>query len=139
MTYAVQQDLVDRFGSSEILQLTDRDNLGVINVTVLNRALVDADAKINAYLEPVYTLPLATVVPVLIGVAADIARDFLYDVSPNDQVRLRYEDALAFLDGISTGKRSLGIDAGNQPEAVTGGVKISANDRVFSASLLNDY
>jgi phage gp36-like protein len=139
MTYATQQDLIDRFGLDEILQLSDRDNLGAIDTTVVARVLADTDSRINAYLEPVYTLPLTTVNPVLVGLAADIARYMLYDVTPNDQVRLRYEDALKFLDGVSTGKRSLGIDAGNLPTPVSGGPKITASNRVFTSDGLSDY
>jgi len=139
MTYASQQDLIDRFSQDEILQLADRNNDGVIDATVVARALSDADSKINAYLESVYSLPLVTVPPVLVSLAADMARYLLYDTRPNDQVRLRYTDALAFLDGVATGKRSLGIDANNQPEAVAGGVSIFANDRVFSSDTLADY
>ena len=45
MSYCTRQNLIDRFGEPELIQLTDLDNLGVIDDTVLNQAISDADAS----------------------------------------------------------------------------------------------
>ena len=79
MTYATQADMISRFDQKEIVELSDRANVGVLDVSVLAGKLADADSEINAYLQGRYTLPLATVPTVLVRIACDIARYHLYD------------------------------------------------------------
>lgn len=140
MTYATQQDLIDRFGETEIQQLTDADNTGIIDSAALAKTLTDTDAQINAYLLTVYTLPFATTPAALVRIACDIARYHLYDVRASDLVKERYDAAIDFLKNVSRGIASLGKDADTQSSAATsGGVKLVANDRVFSRKTLSDY
>jgi phage gp36-like protein len=133
MTYATQQNMIDRFGSQELIELTDRSNTGAIDATVLGQALADANTEIDSYLFSVCTLPLATVPPRLIKIAADIARYELYGARCTDQVRARYTDAIAFLKAVVTGTASLGLDTTNQPVAEVGGVGMNAKQPVFAA------
>jgi len=139
MTYAVQQDLIDRFGQTELLDLTDRNNTGSIDATVVSRALTDADGEINGYLTGRYTLPLSTVPGVIKRLACDMARYYLFDIKATDQVLQRYKDAIKFLQSIAAGTASLGVDAGSLAAVATGGVEIKANDRVFNQETLGDY
>jgi len=132
VTYAVQQDLVDRFGQKEILELTDRTNTGNIDATVVGRALADADARINGYLQVRYVLPLASAPAVLVGIASDIARYYLFDDKATDQVTQRYKDAIKFLQDVASGAASIGVDAANQAAAASGGPQVQANDRVLT-------
>lgn len=130
MPYCTKQDLIDRFGEDELIQLTDRANLGVIDDTVLNQAIADADAEINGYLAN-YSLPLTTVPTVLVRGACDIARYFLYDDAATEQVTKRYEAVLKFLGQVAKGVISLGIDAsGNKPTPSDGAV-MESGGRVF--------
>jgi len=139
MSYATQQNMIDRYGQQELIELTDRDNLGVLDATVLANALADADAEINAYLTGRYTLPLASVPPTLTKFAADIARYNLYDTRASEQVKARYDDAIRFLKLLANGTVSLGLDGLSVPVADAGGVQIAASDRVFNADNLSDY
>jgi phage gp36-like protein len=132
MTYAVQQDLIDRFGNQEVLELSDRSNTGSIDATVVSRALTDADAEINGYLDGRYTLPLTTVPTVIVRLAADIARYYLYDDRVTDAVKARYNDAVGYLQSVAKGIVSLGLDASNAQAVPSPGVKIISNDRVFT-------
>ena len=141
MTYAAQSDLTDRFGATELAQLTDRVNGNVIDTTVLNRALNDADAEIDSYLAARYALPLSSTPVVLVRMAADIARYRLYDDRVTDTVRQRYEDAVSLLKRMATGDVAL---AGSTPltAANTGrgnAVAIKAPSQVFSADALSGY
>ena len=98
MSYAVKQDMVDRFRATELIQLTDVDSVAnAIDDTVLDRALDDADAEIDGYLAGRYTLPLATVPRVLTNIACDIARYRLHDDRATEQVTTRYRDAIRLL------------------------------------------
>jgi phage gp36-like protein len=139
MTYATQQDMIDRFGSTELIELTDRANLGSIDTTVLGRALADADAEINGYLASRYTLPLLSVPPVLVAKACDIARYYLYDVRVTEAVKARYDDAVSYMQSLAKGLVSLGLDPVNVPVVVAGGVQVQGGTRVFSADNLSDY
>lgn len=132
MTYATQQNMIDRFGEDELIQRTDRAGLGVIDATVINRALGDADATINGYLAARYTLPLANPVPeILERLACDIARYALFDDQVIETVEKRYKDAIAYLRDVSTGKAELGLsDTSNKP-ASTATAQMSSTTPVF--------
>lgn len=132
MTYATQQNLIDRFGEEELIQLTDRGNLGVINATVVSRALADADALINGYLVGRYTLPLATPVPdVLERLACDIARYSLYEAGATKIVETRYIDALDLLRDVSKGRSDLGLSNTDNKPASNNLTQISSTTPVF--------
>ncbi|MDR2221015.1 MAG: DUF1320 family protein [Methylobacillus sp.] len=132
MTYAVQADLVARFGESEVVQLTDRSNIGVIDQAVLARALQDADAEIDGYIGSVVRLPLTRVPRILVGYACDIARYRLYADDATEQVQQRYDRAIKFLTMVGQGKLSLGVDTDGDPVSTAGGVNTSAPGRVFN-------
>lgn len=139
MPYATQQDLVDRFGTQELAQLTDPAAGTTINATTVARALADADAEVDTRLASHYTLPLASVPTVLVRVAADLARYFLWDARATEQVRNRYKDAIKLLDQVGSGALSL---PGATPLALAPSaqaVAVRTPARQFSASLLDMY
>lgn len=120
MSYCGKQDLIDRFGEDELIQLTDRPDpetgtvTGAIVDAVLNQAIGDADAEINGWLAGRYQLPLATAPEVLRRIGCDIARYNLHGNSVPDPVRRRYEDAVKFLVQVGKGAVSLGINPAGQ-------------------------
>lgn len=103
MPYAVQQDLIDRFGIEELTQLTDRENAQIVDTGVVDRALADAEAEIDGYLAARYTLPLTAVSNLLQLTACNIARYRLYGSATTDEVRNRYLDAVRLLKNIAAG------------------------------------
>lgn len=140
MTYATKQNLIDRFGQVEIAQLTDRSAGTTIDDTVVSRALEDADAMINGYLQGRYTLPLASVPAMLVTVACNIARYQLFEDRVTEIVRQRYEDAIAWLKDVAAGRVALGLDAaGDETQQETGTVDYEANDRVFDQDSLASF
>lgn len=132
MTYATQQNLIDRFGERELIQLTDRDGLGVIDATVINRALTDADAQINGYLAARYTLPLTVPLPTILErLACDIARYALHEDRVTEIVDARYRDAIALLRDVSAGRAELGLSStANRPASSSLSI-MSAADPVW--------
>lgn len=111
MSYATQADMEARYGLDELVARTDRNAVGAVDATVLNRALADADAEIDGYLAARYALPLPTVPAMLARIACDIARYRLWEDLASDEVRRRYEDARRLLEAISRGTVSLGLPA----------------------------
>lgn len=141
MTYATQQNMVDRFGEREVIALTDRDNVGVVDATVLDKALQSADSEINTYLAARYSLPLISTPLVVRDFACDIARYRLSsaEVVETEEVRNRYRDAIKFFEKVASGVNSLGLDTLNQATSSIGSVKTNQTNRVFNASKLADY
>ncbi|MBA4382760.1 MAG: DUF1320 domain-containing protein [Sideroxydans sp.] len=134
MTFASKANMIARFGEPEVIALTDRQNLGVVDDAVLDGALAEADAEIEPYLAPRHKLPLANVPKILTGFACDIARYRLCGagVTETDEVRNRYKDAIKFMDSVASGKLGLGLDAANNVAAPTNTVQFSApGGRVF--------
>lgn len=143
MPYATAQDLIDRFGEQELIDLTDKGITpqGVINALVLDGAIADADAEIEGYLIGRYALPLATVPGVLTRIACDIARYHLYDDLATEQVRDRYEDARRLLESIASGKVQLGLPGSTGATPVAGSPEVDTGtpDRVFSKDTLEGF
>ncbi|MHB1183393.1 MAG: gp436 family protein [Desulfobulbia bacterium] len=101
--YGSKQDMIDRYGEEELIQLTDRVDAGIIDDTVLDQARADADAEIDGYLAGRYQLPLAEVPPSLVRVACEITRYHLYDDAVTDNVKDRYDNAVRFLRALAKG------------------------------------
>lgn len=107
MIYASIADLEAAFGVAELTQLTgDQPHLAT-----LQRALDDAAAEVSAHLAARYSLPLATVPPLLRNLCADIARYRLWRHAASEEVRTRYEDARRLLEHLASGRVSLGLPA----------------------------
>lgn len=117
MPYATRQNLIDRFGEDELIQLTDRAGDGVIDDTVLNMALADADATIDSYLAKRYDLPLSLVPPALVPKAAAIARYLLHDESPTEAAKENHKEAIAWLRDVSAGRVELDVGGDTPAEA----------------------
>ncbi len=132
MGYCTIQQMEARFGRDELIQLTDRSGTGELDTQVLNEAIEDASNEIDGYLGGRYTLPLAVVPTVLVRLACNIARLNLYEVEPPPNVRQRYEDAVRFLQAVSAGRVSLGIDAEGAKAPPSGGAEMVSGGRVFS-------
>jgi phage gp36-like protein len=115
MGYATQADLEVRFGAEEILQLTDRAGVKIVDAAVVASALADADNEIDGYVAVVYSLPLETTPPLLTRIACDIARFRLYKDHAGEQVRDAYTDAVDTLKQIAAGKVKLPVPSPAEP------------------------
>lgn len=132
MPYATVQDLIDRFGETEIVQITDRSDppAYAIDQTVASSALDTASAEMDGYIAAKYQLPLVTISPVLTDLACDIARFRLYAVRATEEVQKRYDAAISRLREISKGTFKLDA-AGVEPESRPSVVLTSGPERVF--------
>lgn len=138
MTYATQQNLTDRFGETELLQLADRDDDGAVDAAIVAAALGEADALIDSYVGRRYDLPLASVPPVLTNLACAIARHLLHKDFPTEAVRKAYEDALRVLREISTGTAVLDV-GGSEPAGNEVVVLTDGPDKVFGRDALKGF
>jgi phage gp36-like protein len=140
VSYCTLQDFIDRpFGEQELIQLTDRDNLGVINEAVLTQAISDAEAEINGYLTA-YPLPLANVPANMVRIACDITRYYLYEGRMIDDVKERYNNDIKYLRLVAEGKISLGPDVnGTVASTSSDGAAFTTHESVFSRDTLKAY
>ena len=140
MTFATKQDLIDRFGHTELVQLTDRANRPptAIDDTVVSQALGDATALASGYVGKVYQLPFAEVPQALVRATADIARYYLHGsrADKDGEVERAYKEAVGWLKDIARGlvQLEIGGEPPAQPEG--GSVQISAPQRRFSRDTL---
>ena len=138
MNYATVQDMIDRYGEPEMIQLTDPDILAV-QAAKAQRALDDAQAFADSFVGRVYRLPLAgcakpapvpgdlgavehVAPPQLTRVVCDVARYYLYsDLAPEHEVYLRYKAAERELTQIAEGKSVLSCPWGGVPGTLVAG------------------
>ena len=143
MAYATQQDMVDRFGADELIELTDRTNTPVstIDPVPVDRALSDATALIDSYLGKLYRLPLSSVPAALPKAVCDVARYYLHGkAAPKDgPVERAYNEAVNWLKDVSKGLVGLDAEGVAPVQAGGGSVKASAPGRVFTRESMRDF
>ena len=142
MAYITQTDLTEQLSESQLIQLTDDDKLGIVNTDRVSRAIASADAEINGFVATKYTVPIAAPIPALIkGWAVGITVYSLWrrrQRVPED-VRKAYEDVIARLRDVASGKLTLGIDPppAESSQAAVGAVY--GPTRVFTRDTLEGF
>lgn len=131
MPYCTRQNMIDRYGELEILQLTDRDDTGIIDDQVLTQAIDDASAEIDGYLGGRYQLPLANVPSVLEHLACNIARYHLWADGASEAVKQRRDEAVKFLTAIAAGRVSLGLSDSGTRATPSDGAQMESGGRIF--------
>lgn len=115
MGIITRNDLLERFGEKELAERTDREAYQIIDETVLQKAIGDAEAEAGAYLQAA-GLVLTTPPKALVIKTCDIARYYLYEDAMVQIVEDRYKQALAWFKDVVRNPKML--DAGVLPQAV---------------------
>ena len=134
--------LIERFGETELIQLTDRTDgplAGVIGVTVVDQAIADTSSLIDGYIARSYRLPLAAVPAALAKAAADICRYYLHGsaAGKDDAVTRAYDSAVRWLREVASGTAVL--DAGSseaQPNPVRTAARVAAGEPLLTRDTL---
>ncbi|MBC7490731.1 MAG: DUF1320 domain-containing protein [Glaciimonas sp.] len=126
---------VTAFGLDDIVALPNRQNVQatIVGEVVAQQAIVQAEVEINVYLEGRYPMPLVSAPMILKQIAVDIARFYLYtriDEDHPQQVNPT-ADVSKLLEGIATGRLSLGLDAANKVVTPLDTVQIAAGRHDF--------
>ncbi|MGB8508143.1 MAG: DUF1320 domain-containing protein [Pyrinomonadaceae bacterium] len=147
MTYITQQDLEDQLGLDKLIQLTDNTRSGVVDVTVVGRAIEYAESTFNAYARTRYTIP----VPV-----TELVKSKCLDLAEYKLKRSRattgeaidnlkkslYDPTIKFLEALQSGRAALDVPAAEETATApaTGDkvLKGSPNTK-FTDSNLNNY
>lgn len=140
MAYCTQSDLLEQISEDKLIQLTDDDDLGIIDASAIARAIADADAEIDGYAATRYDVPFSPVPVSIRKQSVDITIYNLYarrTGAPDDR-RTRYNDAIRYLKDLSRGSVSVGadgpaIDADGGPESTP-----PRSDRIFTSGRSSD-
>jgi phage gp36-like protein len=111
MGYATRADIEELYGPELLVRVADYDKDGEADEDVIAKGLAGADEICNAYLSAQYSVPVVPTPGVVRTCAIDIAvyRMALQYAARTNEMRVRYEDALALLERISKGTVGLGI------------------------------
>ena len=141
MPYCTLAQLIERYGQTTLIQLTDRgeEPTDAIVESVVDRAIADADATIDGYLKRRYALPLAAVPPLLTDLSLKVSIYNLHAHVAEEKIRKDYEDALRMLREIGEGKVQLDV-AGAEPAASgSEGVRTNEQPRPLTADSMKGF
>ena len=138
MLYCSKQGLIDRFSEDELIQLTDRNNMGVINDNVLNRAIEDASTEMDGYLSR-FNYSADTLPKSLKPLACNIARYYLYDDAPTEHVTTRYNNAIKYLEKLNKGTLTIGKTEQETDVASVDLPEMQSGGTVFSRDKSRDF
>lgn len=115
MAYATVQDMIQKFGTSEMIRLSvpDGQDMDSIVADVIERAAADASALMDSYIRKRYRTPLDVPPQEVVAKCCDIARFELSSgdqKQPSDQVTRRHDQALDWLRDIAKGVVTLELD-----------------------------
>lgn len=141
MTYTSQADLVERYGTTMLLDLTDRADppAGEIDADVVTRALEDTDATIDGFLSVRYALPLAETPPQIRDLAQALAIYKLHRDTVSDKIRQDYTDALKALVQIANGTVRLNVAGVEPASSGASGVQATDRERPFTPENMKGY
>lgn len=118
MAYATLADLIEKFGESDLEELTDIDDprAGGIVQSRIEEQIARASAEIDSYLASRYSVPLADPAPLTIkGACCDMAFFYLHRLGANESVVDAYDRAVRFLRDLAAGKAGLPLPDGGSP------------------------
>ena len=137
MAYCALADLYDQIDERELIQLTDDENLGIVDQGAVDKAITDADGEIDGYLGSRHSVPLSPIPSIINKISVDIAIFNLYSrrLGPPEHREARYKNGIRFLEQVAAGKISLGA---NDPDPVPASEapQIESPGRIFSRDSL---
>lgn len=133
MPYATPEQFIKTFSERETVSLTDEQRTGKVDSEKLEYALTRASNVIDGYLVGRYKTPWSDSPGILIGYCCDIAR---YQLASDyrqlsEEIRLRYDDAIKFLEKVASGKINLGRDSSGGVIQSTSQMRIISGIRQF--------
>ncbi|WP_227506752.1 gp436 family protein [Marinobacter subterrani] len=124
-------DLIERFGENELLDLVPDSTGAVIDQSVVDKAIEDASGEIDGFVSAGgYPVPMDPVPRIVTAYCTDIARYRLYDNRATDQVTKRYDDAVKFLRSVASGQVKLGTRV--PTESSVGDAQFDTGRRTFN-------
>ena len=132
-----------RIPTDLLIQLTDEENLGVINEETVNGVIKDAQVLFEGYVRGRYPLPLTPVPDLAVSIVADLAAHGMFSLRPlfdmPKTIQDRRDTALNLMARIQDGKMPL-FEPATAPAATGGNVVQTAGpERAFSRDTLRGF
>lgn len=139
MAYCTIDDLRQSIPDDVLADLSDDAEGDVSDEQILAGLAESASSLMDSYFRPHYAVPLSSPVPAIvvqyacfIAIYYIFSRQGLVEDTAEDTVRVNYEDAIKWLEGVRDGKTQLPVDPPS-PEAQ---VRFEGNERVFTRETL---
>ena len=107
--YCTLDDIKAQVSEQVLLTYLDDEGSGLIDEEAVNKAIVSADAEINAYVQTRYPVPMNPVPDILNKLAVDISLYNIvsrkgFDENSGDKIMAeRYKAAIKFLENVAKG------------------------------------
>lgn len=144
--YCILDDLLKQVPEAKLVSLTDDTN-EAIDLAVVDSAIADAAAEIDAYAASQYAVPFHPVPAIIKKLAVDITLYHLFcrrgidfsDESEDIIIQKRYKDAVKFLENLAKAIVTIGAAQLEQPPITGPAAKVSGPPRKFSRQSMTGY
>jgi phage gp36-like protein len=140
MPYCTLDDLKNVRSEEKLIQLTDDEDAGVVDIDKVNAAIEAADAEIDSYVGVKHSVPLSPVPVVVKDASVVLALYRLYGnrQGPDEDLVERRKEVIAWLRDVSKGTATLGQNdpSGTPP---SGRAQIESSERIFSRETLKGF
>lgn len=147
MAYCTRNDLYDALSEEKIKRYA-RDEQTDDDATLearIDEAIDKASARIDGYLRARTELPLDPVPGIVRDLSIDVALYFLASrkgiarSGPDEILIKKYDDAIAYLKDIQSGKADIGIAAGENVSRPSAGATVSEKTRIFTDDFFRGF
>ena len=142
--YCTLDDIQKQVIQDSLIQLTDDNQLGVIDTDVIQEAISYSGTLIDGYLRGRYTLPLSTVPEIIKIIAVDLSIYRLYSrrfqTEMPDAIKEKYNHSSKILEQIQRGKILPDIES-EEEMCLKREYKCNKtySDRIFSNEVLKKF
>lgn len=141
--YTSLENITGQISESRVIELTDDEQLDVVNSDRVNEAIVSADAIIDGYCSARYIVPFNPVPAIIAKYSLDMAIYNLYSRRVETMPEVRDKNntlAINGLKAIAKGEITLGSTAVVAPTtAANTPAVVRTNDRLFTSAKMDSY
>ncbi len=139
MMYCTLENIRGHIPESRLIEITDDINpnpTGEVDVSVVDKMIVESSRLIDSYIGKRFKMPLPSVPDVLTMICVDLVIYNLYErvteMNITEGMKLRYNNAIALLKRLAEGDADLGIEINDHIEESGFDVKSIAPMPIFS-------
>lgn len=136
MPYCTLEDIKKAIPEENLIQTTDDEGFGVVNVERVDEAINSADQLIDGYLRGRYTLPLNPIPGLIKKLSIDLAIFYVYsrrfELEMPQTMTDRFKNAVKILEQIQKGLIKLGIETDQSPGQGYYKTNKSKEDKIFN-------
>jgi len=140
--YAIYGNLIAHTEEQTIIQLSDDNNDGVADNTVIDAAIMQADGQINARVSMRYAVPLDPAPALAVQMSTTLAVAGLYThrgITLPESLQIEVDRAIALLNRIGDGKAGWGEAVQPQGDRTALDVRHTSQPRTFDRASLKGF